>query len=147
MAANAMTLRTWEILGGEKTLGRPVSNQRDLAEAVREGLPHAALESVTRLLGLSVEALSSSLALSKRTLSRRRTQERLSTVESDRLLRLARVAAMAVQVLGNEQKASEWLKRPNRALANATPLSELDTDPGARAVEQLLGRIEHGVFS
>jgi len=147
MAGNAITLRIQEILGGPEALGRPVANQHELIEAVRAGLPQAALDSVTRVLGLSTDTLSRSLALSKRTLSRRRKQARLTAEESDRLLRLARVAAAAVGTLGSEQKAAAWLKKPNRALGGAAPLAELDTDLGARMVEQLLGRIEHGVFS
>ncbi|MGH7857479.1 MAG: antitoxin Xre/MbcA/ParS toxin-binding domain-containing protein, partial [Candidatus Binatia bacterium] len=63
------------------------------------------------------------------------------------LYRLARVGAMAVRVLGSEEKAGRWLHRPNRALGNESPLSLLDTAIGAREVEDLLGRIEHGVVS
>ncbi|MGH9845548.1 MAG: antitoxin Xre/MbcA/ParS toxin-binding domain-containing protein [Blastocatellia bacterium] len=45
------------------------------------------------------------------------------------------------------RKASLWLQEPNRALGLQTPLSLLDTDEGARRVEDVLIRIEHGVFS
>ena len=50
-------------------------------------------------------------------------------------------------MIGNEEKAVEWLRTPNRALGGARPLDQLDTDPGARAVEDILGRIAYGVYS
>lgn len=64
--------------------------------------------------------------------------------ESDRL---GRVLAHAERVLGTRDKASEWLRRPNRALGGATPLALLDTNSGAAQVDDVLGRLEHGVFS
>ena len=50
-------------------------------------------------------------------------------------------------MLGTEEKAAMWLSRPNRALNGELPIRLLDTDVGARQVEDLLGRIEHGVVS
>lgn len=147
MASHTAIPRIQEILGGRQTLGRSLRNEQDLIEIVRSGLPHAALESVQDLLGLSAGAVSASLSLPMRTLARRKKQQRLTAEESDRLLRLVRVAAAAVGVFGDPPKASAWLRKPNRALGGATPLSRMDTDVGVRQVERVLGRIEHGVFS
>ena len=147
MANHTAPPRIQEILGGKRTLGKRVRNEQDLINIVRSGLPHAALESVLDLLGLPADAVSGPLSLPKRTLARRKKQERLTAGESDRLLRLARVAAAAVGVFGDPHKASAWLQKPNRALGSATPLSRMDTDVGVRQVERVLGRIEHGVFS
>lgn len=147
MATYTAAPRIQEILGGRRTLGRQVVNEQDLIKIVRSGLPHASLESVQDLLGLSVDAVCASLSLPKRTLARRKKQQRLTADESDRLLRLARVAAAAVGVFGDPRRASAWLQKPNRALGSVTPLSHMDTDVGVRQVERVLGRIEHGVFS
>ncbi len=85
--------------------------------------------------------------MSPRTMARRKGERRLSAMESDRLYRLARVAAHAEEVFGGPEKAGTWLLRPNRALGKAVPFELLDTDEGTRQVEAVLGRIEHGVFS
>ena len=82
-----------------------------------------------------------------RTLARRKREKRLRPDESDRLFRLGRIAALAEDVLGTRQKATHWLHQPNRALGNAVPLRQLDTEPGARQVEDLLLRIAHGAYS
>jgi putative toxin-antitoxin system antitoxin component (TIGR02293 family) len=61
--------------------------------------------------------------------------------------RIARVFATAVHALGGEAKARAWLQSSNRALGGARPLDLLDTEPGAHAVETVLGRIAYGVYS
>jgi putative toxin-antitoxin system antitoxin component (TIGR02293 family) len=53
---------------------------------------------------------------------------------------------MAVKTLGTEDKARLWMQRPNRNLEGETPLSLLDTDRGVRAVEDVLMRIDHGIY-
>lgn len=87
------------------------------------------------------------VGLPARTLARRKKERRLRADESDRLLRLARVAAVAEDVLGAQDKAGRWLQKPNRALGGIAPLDLLDTDLGAEEVVTVLGRIEHGVYS
>ena len=66
-------------------------------------------------------------------------------MESDRALRLARVTAIAIEIIGDEQSAMRWLDTPNRALDGHRPLDQLDTDADAREVEDVLGRIAYGV--
>jgi putative toxin-antitoxin system antitoxin component (TIGR02293 family) len=80
-------------------------------------------------------------------MARRKRSRRLHPDESDRLIRLARLATQAVQVFGKEDKAAMWMHRPNRALGSQAPLDLLRTDLGAKQVEEVLGRIEHGVIS
>jgi len=135
------------ILGGKKTLGHNVSSAKELVELIRTGLPYTALESLMRVLMISRNELVHSIAMPPRTLARRKRARKLQADESDRVFRLARVAARAVEVLGSQEKAARWLRKPNRALGHLTPLDQLDTDVGARQVESILGRIEHGVYS
>ena len=67
--------------------------------------------------------------------------------ESERVMRLIRMQAKAIEVLGSKEKAKRWLGAPNRALGGVPPISLLDTDQGTLAAEEVLGRIECGVFS
>ena len=137
------------LLGGQPVLKRKVTSELELAELVRAGLPASALEHVLGVLA----AVESQAAIYRvvgraRTLQRKRaTRAALSLDESDRLARLARVVARADSALGAPDKARRWLVTPNRALGSSTPLSLLDSDAGTLAVESVLGRIEHGVFS
>jgi len=134
-------------LGGKQTLGRTLANDRDLREAIREGFPPAVVEELMRASGLTLKELASALDLSVRSLQRRRRMGRLARYESDRLYRLARIVALANEYLGSHERALGWLKRPNRALGGIAPVAAIDTELGARQVENLLGRIAYGGIS
>jgi putative toxin-antitoxin system antitoxin component (TIGR02293 family) len=134
-------------LGGRRTLGRSLSNERDMREAIRDGFPPAVVERLMRASGLTLRELSSALDLSPRSLQRRRRSGKLARYESDRLYRLARLVAIANDYLGNQERARRWLKRPNRALGGLAPVAAIDTEVGARQVENILGRIAYGGIS
>jgi putative toxin-antitoxin system antitoxin component (TIGR02293 family) len=139
--------RIVEILGGPKVLGKEVSRVQTLIPAVRKGIRFSAVSHLKKLYQLPDESTQRIIAVSGRTWARRRSQNRLDPVESDRLYRLARLIARMEEVFGSREKARLWLNEPNRALNMQTPLDLLDTDEGARQVEDVLIRIEHGVFS
>lgn len=137
-----------EVLGGKKVLGKDVRKSEDLAQIVRDGLPATSIHALAEKLQIGSTALSQKLGIPHRTFSRRVSQRsRLSTSESDRAVRFARVYASAVELIGEERKAVEWLRTPNRALGGGRPIDQLDTDLGAREVEDILGRIAYGVYS
>jgi len=136
-----------EELGGEHTLGRPLATDHDLREAIREGFPPAVVKAVMRACNLTLKELASSLDLSPRSLQRRQRGGRLARFESDRLYRLARIVALADQNLGDHERAMRWLKHSNRALGGLAPIAAIDTELGARQVENILGRIAYGGIS
>jgi len=127
-------------------LGRALASDRDMREAIREGFPHAVLEELMQASGLTLKELAHALDLSTRSLQRRR-RGRLARFESDRLYRMARVLALARESLGDEARANRWLKRANHALGGLAPIAAIDTELGARQVENLLGRIAYGGIS
>jgi putative toxin-antitoxin system antitoxin component (TIGR02293 family) len=137
-----------KVLGGRKVLGKAVKKADDLAQLVRKGLPAISVTALAEKLEMSNNVLSRKLGIPQRTLTRRLSQRsRLTAAESDRTVRFARVYASAVEMIGDEAKAVEWLRTPNRALGGERPLDQLDTDLGAREVEDILGRIAYGVYS
>jgi putative toxin-antitoxin system antitoxin component (TIGR02293 family) len=135
-----------EALGGSEG-SRRLDSPEDLKDWIREGLPFESLERVMDQFGINREEISAALDLPPRTLARRKQERRLRRDESDRLFRLVRIATQASEVLGSREKAARWLHTPNRALGSIKPLELLDTDLGTRQVEEILGRIEHGVYS
>jgi putative toxin-antitoxin system antitoxin component (TIGR02293 family) len=136
-----------QALGGEPVLGRILRTETDLQAAIREGFPQKVLKKVAQSAGITLGELAASLDLSARSLQRRRHEGRLAQYESDRVYRLARIVALAKHYLGDDRAATRWLKRPNRALGGQIPLGLIDTESGARAVENVLGRIAYGGVS
>jgi putative toxin-antitoxin system antitoxin component (TIGR02293 family) len=136
------------VLGGKKTFKRPVRSSDDLAQQVRSGLPASTVERLAGTLSLHRSQVAERLNIPSRTLSRRMaTKSRLTHDESDRAMRMARVVALAKEVLGTDEKASHWLSNPNRALGGKRPFDQLDTEPGVRSVEEVLYAIAYGMYS
>lgn len=136
------------VLGGRKVLGMTVKKPDDLAKLIRKGLPAGSLRALAVKLSLGATVLARKLGIPQRTMTRRLSQRtRLTMAESDRTVRLARIYAGAVEMIGDEERAVRWLFTPNRALGGERPLNRLDTDVGAREVEDVLGRIAYGVYS
>jgi len=119
----------------------------DLIKEIHAGLPIAELVNLQGRLGVPMETLAPLLGLSKATFHRRKTGGRLGPAESDRVVRFARLLGKAVEVMESEENARQWLTSPQFGLDGAVPLEYADTEVGAREVEDLLGRIEYGVYS
>jgi putative toxin-antitoxin system antitoxin component (TIGR02293 family) len=120
---------------------------RRVISGVRAGLEFGELEALREQLDLPMEQLSARLGLSRATLHRRKAGGRLTTDESDKVVRFARLLGHAVHLFGGAEEARLWLKAPQRGLGGAVPLDYAETETGAREVENLLGRIDYGVYS
>lgn len=116
-----------------------------LIAALRAGLPAERVEALRVTLDVPAGRMADLLGIPTSTLARRRLSGRLDPGESERAYRVAHLLERAADVFGTVERARAWLKKPQWALGGATPLGFADTEPGAREVEDLLGRIEHGI--
>lgn len=137
--------------GKSRTKRNSVSGRAvELGGHLRLRAPQLSSRAVGRLaekLAVSELVLLNVSHISERTFQRRKErQETLSEAESDRVLRIARIANEAERVFGDSVKARRWLSADNRTLG-AKPLDLLATDAGAREVESELVRIDFGDFS
>lgn len=128
--------------------GRPL-RPGEAAGRIKAGLPVAEFDALRELLELTVESLAGRIGVSIATLSRRRhSGQPLDAGRGDRLLRFARLFRLAVELYdGDEEAARAWLRKPARALEGEPPLDHAETEAGAREVENLIGRLEHGVYT
>lgn len=126
----------------------PLENDLEMAALILSGLPAGVLRRVGAFLGLRAEKVGSIVNINEKTLERRlKAQARLKPDESERVARLMRIISLATSALESEAHAREWLQRPLRELGGRTPLQMTATEPGAREVERVLGRLEHGIFA
>ena len=105
------------------------------------------LDALQNSLDVPIDKLAPKLGISKATLHRRKTAGRLEPDESDKVVRFARLMGKAVEVFENETAARAWLSSPQYGLGGEAPLDYAMTELGAREVENLLGRIDHSVYS
>ncbi len=161
------------VLGGEKELGLKVTGRMDFDGLIKKGLPWGVVSYIKKAFNLPDEVIARIIGVSPRTIARRRKKsvkapakktdtaagkprgkrgayiasERLSPVESDRIYRFARIMALAEDVFEDRDEALRWLKSPQYGLGGRLPFDMLQTDAGAREVEELLVRIDYGVIS
>jgi len=131
-----------------KLIGVKVKNPVDLVRHVEKGLAFTAVEALQQQMDLATKEIAQLLDIKFRTFLRRKEAGRLQPAESDRVLRASRLFARAQDLFdGNQEAARAWLMTPQRALGGAIPLEIAKTEVGAREVEQIIGRLEQGVFT
>ncbi len=114
---------------------------------IKEGLPAGIVDGLARELSVSRKELARMAGVAERTLLRRIQAGRLNADQSERMVRVSRLVSRAIEVLGEKDSAVRWLKAPRSQLQGKAPLDWADTELGCREVVNLLGRMEHGVFS
>jgi putative toxin-antitoxin system antitoxin component (TIGR02293 family) len=140
--------RIVDVIGYAASVGVKAKDTQELIERVERGLAYGAFKRLVELLEVSNSTLTDLLQIPRRTLTRRRQAGRLAPDESERLLRISRVLDAAVELFeGDRGRALRWLQSPNRALNGEAPLHMARTEIGAHEVEDLIGRLEYGVFS
>ena len=129
-------------------LGLTAANSAELIEQLERGFSFKTLQTFESRSGLALSRLAATIGIPERTLARRKVSRRLTPDESERLLRVSAVFEDAVDLFeGDVAAAVNWLTTPRKALGDRPPLTYARTEPGAREVENLIGRLEHGIFS
>ena len=137
-----------EVLGGPKAVSRRPQSLHEWVESIRAGLPVASALAFKNALHLTNAELADLLGVNARTVLRWIPgKSKLDVASGDRLVRTAHLYTLTAEVLEDDEAAVGWLRSPQEALNGAVPLELAATDVGTRAVEALLGRMEHGVYT
>lgn len=129
-----------------KLAATDLNSDNDLARLVEARLPVASVESL-RSNGLTDDEIYAYI-VPRRTLVHRKTKhEPLTCDESDRAVRLARIASLAEEVFGEDAKAARWLRKPKQRFDGRTPMDIAHTEAGARLVEEMLLQLDYGIVA
>jgi len=121
---------------------------KDILKKIEKGMPYKEVILLQAQLGIDKEMLAGLLRISPRTYDRRKLDGKLDSQETDRALRLRRIIQLTIEMYdGDEGAAKAWLRQSIPALEGLKPLDLIETEAGAVLVENLIGRIEAGVFS
>lgn len=132
---------------GVRTLGLGSDDAVRVVRLVKAGFPYSRLARLQKATGMPWEKIARFVAISPRTLTRRQNEGRLRPDESDRVLRASRIFEMTVELFeGDTAAATQWLQLPQPGLGGEVPIEFASTDVGARELENLIARLEHGVF-
>lgn len=118
-------------------------------ERVRKGISLEEVMHAMEQIGLTQQEMSTLLGVPLRTFQRwlSGSETKLDTTTGGRYYRAIKTIDHATMLLGSLTTTLQWLRSPQRALGFRVPLELLATEPGAEAVEDLLGRIEYGVVT
>lgn len=129
-------------------LGLDCYDTPTLLREIEDGFSYVAFEKLKEFVDVSMQELANFVQISHRTLNRRKAQGKLGSDESDRLVRLSRVLWRTLEMFeGDFEAARRWLSKSQVGLGGAAPLELVKSEVGAREIEALIGRLEHGVFS
>lgn len=136
------------LLGGKSIVTKPIRSEFDLISLSNEGITKASLDALIGHLGISKKAFSENiLDASVKTLERKKSTDKLDKRTSSHVIEIAKVVEHAFEVFEDEEKVKRWLNTPNRALNDIKPIDLFYLPTGLGMVNDILGRIEHGVFS
>jgi putative toxin-antitoxin system antitoxin component (TIGR02293 family) len=145
------TVTIFDLMGGKKVLEQKVDTDLKWHEMIKKGLPTDSLHFMVKNVGLLSDKQNFKIAfgMSPRTSQRKKAGvvERLSPQQSGRAWKFAEVLAKATDVFGSQAEAETWLTRPAMALDRKTPLELLDTAAGQQMVDDLLTRLDYGVYT
>ncbi|MEE8189734.1 MAG: antitoxin Xre/MbcA/ParS toxin-binding domain-containing protein [Kiloniellales bacterium] len=122
-----------------------LSDRLALIESIRSGLPFQMVAKAIKPLDMTIKDLAAFGVIPMRTLTHCKKSGKFTHMQSDRVARFLRVWLKACDTFGSPAKARKWMERPTRPLEAKPPSALLDTEEGARLVEDLLFRIDHGL--
>ena len=136
------------LLGGKSIITKPIRSEFDIISLSNEGITKASLDALIGHLGISKRAFSENiLDASVKTLERKKSTDKLDKHTSSQVIEIAKVVEHAFAVFENGEKVKSWLNTPNRALNNIKPVDLFYIPTGLGMVNDILGRIEEGVYS
>lgn len=119
----------------------------DLVRLSRKGIKKSALGNISSALNITMKELAKLLPVTERTLQRRAANSLLNSTTSQQAILLGQLITRGTEIFGNREVFQQWVRQSNKALGNYTPLDIMDTAIGIQLVIDILGRLEHGVYS
>ena len=136
------------LLGGTNQIVKPLKSGFDIISLGQEGITKASLESLISHIGITKKNfIENVLELSIKTIERKKASDKLDKRTSSHIIEITKVVEHAFQVFEDEEMVQKWLNTPNRALNNFKPVELFVMPTGILMVNQVLGRIEEGVYS
>lgn len=138
---------TWIILGGKNFMNAEPNSMLDFVAASNNGIPKLAILNLAEVLNIPMKDMAVLLNVSYKTLSRKRKSDILNSIVSSLSVEIANTITKGLFVFEDVDKLNRWLHKENRALKGQKPFDLLNTPTGIKLVNQVLGRIEEGVYT
>ncbi len=138
---------TWIILGGKSFMNREPNSMLDFVVAGNKGVSKLAVINLAEVLNIPMKDMATLLNISYKTLARKNKTDVLNSIASSLCIEIAHTVAKGLSLFEDPDKLNKWLHEDNRALKGQKPFNLLNTPTGLKLVNQILGRIEEGVYT
>jgi len=138
---------TWIMLGGKSFMASKPSSVIDFVTASSKGIPKLSVLNLAAVLDVPMKDMAVLLNVSYKTLGRKKKTDILDSISSSLSIEIANTIAKGLSVFEDPAKFNRWLQKENRALKGQKPFDLLNTPTGIKLVNQILGRIEEGVYT
>jgi putative toxin-antitoxin system antitoxin component (TIGR02293 family) len=145
---NLLMKRNLEKWFGPGTIPNEIKSDFDLINLSQRGIPKIALENLARNMGITTKTMVQDIFnLPVKTLGRKSHNVLLDRKTSSHAIEIALIMNHAFEVFEDENKIKVWINSPIRAFNNIAPVMLFDTLTGLKMVNNILTRIEEGVYS
>ncbi|HEV3222119.1 MAG TPA: antitoxin Xre/MbcA/ParS toxin-binding domain-containing protein [Puia sp.] len=135
-------------LGMGARTSNSVATEFDIIKLGTTGITKNAINTLASFIGISRKYITENIFdVSVKTLERKDNKTKLDKKTSSHAVEIARILQHGYEVFRDEEKVKHWLNKENRALNNLKPVELFDTLSGLSMVNDVLGRIEEGVYS
>lgn len=125
-----------------------VENPFDFIHLANQGIEAAVIKNFRTYFDLSRDSIAHMLNVSEPTLYRwTKANKSLNRNFSVKLFEITDLFLYGIEVFGDKENFFKWLKLPNTALGSMEPYELIEIPGGVAKVKDILGRIEHGVYS
>jgi len=138
---------TWELLGATEFMLHKPNTSYDFYEAIMHGFPKLSIDFLAKALQIPMTKMAILLNLSYKTLTRKKKMDKMDIPVSSHAFEIAETLSKGLALFENKEKLNNWLNKENRALNGARPFNLLNNPTGIKMVNQILGRIEEGIYS
>lgn len=137
----------WNLLGWNQVSVKKPSSVIDLYQLINRGIPKSSVNAFSKNLDIPLTSIAPMLNMSYKTLTRKEDAEILESAVSSQLYEIASVYAKAIEIFQDQEKVARWFNKENKALKGERPFALLNTITGIKLVNEVLGRIQEGVYS
>jgi putative toxin-antitoxin system antitoxin component (TIGR02293 family) len=116
--------------------------------AIRKGIPYSLFDLIQNYTPFSENDWANFLDISTKSLQRYRSSpdHHFKPIHSEKIIEMAEVTKVGLDVFGNMEKLKLWLNTPNYALGKLKPKELLKDSYGKEMVMSELNRINHGIL-
>jgi len=124
-----------------------LSNKMLMILVIREGVTYSLFNLIRDFTPFSEENWADFLDISTKSLHRyRQTSKSFRPIQSEKIIEMAEVTKMGLDVFGDKEKFKLWLETPNFSIGNLKPMELLKDSYGKELVLSELTRINYGIL-